>query len=274
MFGLARMYEILDAPDTMTEAAAPADGPVETGDIVFENVHFGYGDAPELIPGLDFTFEAGRTTALVGPSGGGKSTLLSLVMRLYDPDEGRVLLAGRDLRDLPLAGLRARMAYVGQNTFLFDGTVRDNIRVGRRDATDAEIEDAARAAQAHDFVQELPQGYDSPIGENGTLLSGGQRQRLAIARAFLRDAPILLLDEATSALDSISEAQIRDAIQRLSAGRTTIVIAHRLSTILKADRICYVEKGRIVEHGSLPTLLANEGPFRRLFDEQFRYLPT
>ncbi len=274
MYGIVRMYEILDAPDTMTETATPAEGPVETGDIVFEDVHFGYGDAPELIPGLDFTFESGRTTALVGPSGGGKSTLLSLIMRLYDPQGGRILLAGRDLRDLPLAGLRARMAYVGQNTFLFDGTVRENIRVGLRDATDAQIEEAARAAQAHDFIAALPQGYDSPIGENGTLLSGGQRQRLAIARAFLRDAPILLLDEATSALDAISEAQIRDAILRLSAGRTTIVIAHRLSTILKADRICYVERGRIVEHGNLSALLANQGPFRELFDEQFRDVGT
>lgn len=272
MAGVARMYDIFDVAETMVDGAAPTSEPVGTGDIVFEGVHFGYEDAPELIPGLDFVFEAGRTSALVGPSGGGKSTLLNLIMRLYDPTAGRILLNGRDLRDLPLAGLRARMAFVGQTTFLFEGTVRDNIRVGRRNATEAEVEEAAQAAQAHDFIMEMPEGYDSEIGENGALLSGGQRQRLAIARAFLRDAPILLLDEATSALDALSEGQIRDAIQRLSAGKTTIVIAHRLSTILKADRICYVDRGRILESGDMTTLLAHEGPFRRLFDEQFRDL--
>ncbi|HSF64636.1 MAG TPA: ABC transporter ATP-binding protein, partial [Paracoccaceae bacterium] len=267
---VSRMFELLDAPATMVEAPDARPLPDGPGEIRFDAVSFDFGAGP-VLKGVTHTFEAGRTTALVGPSGGGKTTMMNLILRLYDPTAGRVLIDGADLRGATLASIRQKMAFVSQDTFLFSASVLENLRVGRPGATDDEVIAAARIAQAHDFITALPEGYATDIGENGALLSGGQKQRLAIARAVLRAAPILLLDEATSALDAHAEVLVRDALAGISHGVTTIVIAHRLSTILTADRICYVEGGEIRESGTLDELLALNGGFRRLYDQQFRH---
>ena len=265
------MYQVIDAPLALQDAPNAqtlADGPAE---ITFDNVAFDYGDDTPVLHDISLTCPAGKTTALVGPSGSGKSTILSLTMRMYDPTSGSVQIDGQDIATVTQDSLRARMALVGQEAFLFSTTVRENIRLGRPDATDAEVEEAARTAHAHDFVMELAQGYDTPIGENGASLSGGQRQRLAIARAVLRKADILLLDEATSALDATSETHVRDALGKLSQGVTTIVVAHRLSTIMSADQICVIDGGKVVESGDAKSLLKKPGGlFRTLHDTQFQ----
>ena len=269
LVGVRMVLGILDMPETQAEAegARPLeDGP---GEIAMREVSFGYDGAPAVIHGVDLVFPAGRTSALVGPSGGGKSTMLNLAMRLYEPTAGRVEIDGQDIAAATLASVRARISFVGQATFLFSASVRDNLRVADPQATDAQVEAAARDANAHEFVETLPDGYDTLVGENGAFLSGGQRQRLAIARAILKRSDIMLLDEATSALDSHSEALIQDALARVTADRTVVVIAHRLSTILTADVIFYVEGGRVVEQGDLATLLATDGAFRKLYDRQF-----
>ncbi len=271
LIGVRMVLGILDMPETQAEAedATPlTDGP---GELALRGVSFDYdgtGSAP-VIHDVDLVFPAGRTSALVGPSGGGKSTMLNLAMRLYEPTAGRVEIDGQDTATATLASVRRRISFVGQNTFLFSASVRDNIRVACPEATDAEVEAAARDANAHEFVETLPQGYDTLVGENGAFLSGGQRQRLAISRAILKQADIMLLDEATSALDSHSEALIQDALARVTADRTVVVIAHRLSTVLTADVIFYIEAGRVVEQGDLATLLATDGAFRKLYDKQF-----
>jgi ATP-binding cassette subfamily B protein len=269
MIGVRMMYELSDRPLTMEEMpGAPPLAPGR-GEIRLDRVTFSYRDGLPVIDGLDLVFPAGRMTALVGASGGGKSTVMNLIMRLYDPDSGRVLVDGQDIRQCTLHSLRQRIAYVSQDTFLFVGTVLHNIRLGRQDASEAEIVAAAKAANAHDFIMALPDGYQTILGENGTTLSGGQRQRLSIARAMLRDAQILLLDEATSALDAESEALFRDALDHLRAGRTTIVIAHRLSTVHQADNIIVMEAGRAIEQGSHAALLkVANGPYRRLYEHQ------
>jgi ABC-type multidrug transport system fused ATPase/permease subunit len=213
--------------------------------------------------------QPGETVALVGPSGAGKSTLMSLVPRFFDPDAGRVLLDGHDVRGVRLDDLRAAIAYVPQETQLFATTLSDNIRYGRLDATQAEIEEAARKASAHAFIARLPGGYDTPVGERGITLSGGERQRIALARAFLRDAPILLLDEATSALDAESERDVQSALDRLMRGRTTLVIAHRLATVVGADRIAVLESGQGVETGTHAELVERSGLYARLAQLQF-----
>ncbi|WP_338048876.1 ABC transporter ATP-binding protein [Rhodobaculum claviforme] len=269
MVGVRMMYELLDQPQTMLERPGATDLRDGAGEVRLDGVRFGYAEDKPVIDGMDLTFEAGKMTALVGPSGGGKSTVLNLVMRLYDPHAGRVLIDGQDIADATFASLRKRIAFVGQDTFLFSTSVMENLRFGRPGASDEEVIEAARTAHADEFIRTLPQGYDTPVGENGSFLSGGQRQRIAIARAVLRRAPILLLDEATSALDSHSEALVRDALERISRGVTTIVIAHRLSTVLNADTVCYLEGGRVLEQGPVDELLARGGPFRALFDEQF-----
>jgi ABC-type multidrug transport system fused ATPase/permease subunit len=216
----------------------------------------------------------GTVTALVGSSGGGKSTLADLLIRFYDPTEGRITIDGRDLREITLDSLRRLTGVVTQETILFDISIRDNIRYGRSEATDAEVEMASRAANIHDFICSLPDGYDTRVGERGTRLSGGERQRIAIARAILSDPQILILDEATSALDSESETLIQEAISKLLQGRTTLIIAHRLSTIQQADRIYVVEKGRIVESGRHEELLARSGRYRRFYELQFSRAST
>lgn len=269
MIGVRMMFEVLDAPLTLTEKKDPVALPKTSGDVELKNVSFEYISGQPVLNDVDVVFEGGKMTALVGPSGSGKSTIINLIMRLYDPQTGAIIVNGVDLRDVSFASLREHMSYVGQETFLFSGTIRHNISVGRDDASEEEIVAAAKAANAHDFIMSMPGGYDTVLGENGSGLSGGQRQRVAIARAMLRDADILILDEATSALDSESEALVRDALERLTQNKTSIVIAHRLSTINRADKIVVMDKGQVVEQGSRRELLANEGLYKRLHSIQF-----
>ena len=239
------------------------------GEIRFDRVRFGYAPGAVALDDVSLTVPAGRTVALVGASGAGKSTILNLIPRFFDVEEGSIAIDGQDIRAVTLASLRGAMALVAQEVSLFDDTVRANIAYGRFGAAAAEIEAAARAAGADEFIRELPHGYDTQVGEHGVRLSGGQRQRLAIARAMLKDAPILLLDEATSALDSESERQVQAALRTLIRGRTTLVIAHRLSTVQGADLICVIDRGRIVESGRHAELLARGGLYARLYAMQF-----
>jgi len=264
-----RLFAALDVEPEVREAPAARSLPRSRGEIRFERVGFSYGgDGPPTLDGVDFAVEPGETVALVGPSGGGKTTILNLIPRFYDPTCGRVLVDGHDVRDVTLASLRDQIALVTQEPFLFDDTIRANIAYPRPDAAAADIEAAAKAAAAHEFIGGLPNGYDTSVGEAGARLSGGQRQRIAIARAFLKDAPILLLDEATSALDTESEAQVQSALSRLMAGRTTILIAHRLSTVRGADRIYVIDRGRVVETGDHAALIRKRGLYARLAKTQ------
>ncbi|WP_052161242.1 ABC transporter ATP-binding protein [Hoeflea sp. BAL378] len=262
----ARMiYEILDEEPTQGDLPGAADIVIERAGIEFRNISFGYGQGIPVLDDVSFTAEAGKTTAIVGPSGAGKSTLISLVPRFYDPAAGQVLVDGVDIATVTKKSLRRQIAYVSQQPWLFEGTIRENLRYARPDASDAEIEDAARLANAHDFILAQPLGYDTPLGENGVNLSGGQRQRISIARALVRDAPILLLDEATSALDNESEAAVQKALESAMRNRTVLVIAHRLSTIARADRIVVMQAGRVVEIGSHADLSASrDGLYARL----------
>lgn len=269
MVGVEVIFETLDTEERMPEPANAPDLVLTKGEIRLEDVHFSYGESPAL-RGLSLTAEGGQVTALVGPSGGGKSTVLALIERFFDPDSGRILIDGQDTTSVRLHSLRENMAMVTQDTFLFDDTVAENIRFGLDHATRAEIEEAAHQANAHDFIAEMPHGYDSQVGEGGSSLSGGQRQRIAIARAMLRNAPILLLDEATSALDAESEARVHEALQRLMVGRTTLVIAHRLATIRRAHSIAVVEAGRVIEQGSHDQLVARNGLYSRMAALQFQ----
>ena len=270
MIGVRMMYELLDQPRALQEAPDAINLPEGRGEVALSNVSFGYIGDRSVIKNLSLTFAAGKTSALVGPSGGGKSTILNLVLRLYDPNEGAVTIDGQDIRSATFESLRQKIAFVGQDTFLFSNTIMENLRLARVDATDHDVEQAARVANAHGFIEKLPDGYLTPIGENGVFLSGGQRQRLSIARAVLRRAPILLLDEATSALDGQSEALVLDALERITGNVTTIVIAHRLSTVIKADSIVELEGGEVLEQGTLTELLSNDGPFKRLYETQFQ----
>ncbi len=270
MVGVKIMYDLLDMDLTIAEKDGASPLEVRDGEVRFENVSFGYGKENRALDGLTFVAEAGRTTALVGASGAGKSTVLALLERFYDVEGGQVLVDGQDIRDVTVASLRGNIALVTQDTFLFDGTIRENILRGRPDASDEDVRQAARDANAEDFVLEFPKGFDEPIGENGGRLSGGQRQRIAIARAMLRDAPILLLDEATSALDAESESKIQTALERLMENRTTIVIAHRLSTVRNADKIVAMDHGRAVEEGNHHELMAHGKLYRKLHDLQFK----
>ncbi len=269
MVGVRMLFNLLDQPETLAEHPDAVAMPPGPGRVTFENVGFGYGSGRPVLTDMSLVFEAGKTTALVGPSGGGKSTILNLILRLYDPAEGTVRIDGTDIRTATFQSLRERISFVGQDTFLFSASVMENIRFGSPGASDDAVVEACKAANAHEFIERLAQGYNTQVGENGAFLSGGQKQRLAIARALLRDAPILLLDEATSALDSKSEALVQEALQHLTKGRTTIVIAHRLSTVLGADKICVIDSGKLAEEGSVNALLARGGIFRSLYDQQF-----
>ena len=267
-----RLVEILQTTDSVLDPTAPRAVPLPVrGEITFRDVAFRYPARPTVsaLDGVSLRVRPGQTVALVGPSGAGKTTILQLLMRFYDPQAGEVLLDGVPLRDMARTDFRRHIALVPQDPVIFAASACDNIRFGRPDATDAEVETAARAAAAHDFIAALPQGYDSALGERGVMLSGGQRQRIAIARAILRDAPVLLLDEATSALDAESEAAVQAAVERLSQGRTTLVVAHRLATVKRADRIIVFDHGRIVDEGTHEALVAAGGLYARLARLQF-----
>jgi len=264
-----RVFQVLDIEPAIRHISGARALRVETGEVRFERVRFGYHPGAVALDNISLVVPGGSTVALVGPSGAGKSTMLNLIPRFYDVDAGTVSIDGQDVRSVTLASLRASIALVAQEVSLFDDTVRANIAYGRFGASQSEIEAAAVAAGADRFIRDLPQGYDTVVGEHGVLLSGGQRQRLAIARAMLRDAPILLLDEATSALDSESERQVQAALRSLMKGRTTIVIAHRLSTVIGADLICVLDRGRVVETGRHAQLLARSGLYARLYETQF-----
>jgi len=264
-----RVFEILDVEPAILDRPDAKEMEVAKGDIDFADVTFGYGDGPPALRGVSFAVEAGKTVALVGQSGAGKSTVLNLIPRFFDTNSGRISVDGHDIRDLTIASLRANIALVSQDVTLFDDTIEANIAYGRAGATPEEVREAARNASAHAFIEEMPEGYATVVGEHGVKLSGGQRQRVAIARAMLKDAPILLLDEATSALDTESERAVQAALGILMEGRTTIVIAHRLSTIQSADMIHVVDAGRIVESGRHLELLARDGVYANLHRLQF-----
>ncbi|HEY8003570.1 MAG TPA: ABC transporter ATP-binding protein [Phenylobacterium sp.] len=268
MAAARRLFAALDVEPQVRQRPGARDLPKGRGDIAFEQVSFAYDDGGPTLTDISFQVRRGETVALVGPSGGGKTTILNLIPRFYDATEGRVTIDGHDVREVTLTSLRRQIALVTQEPFLFDDTIRANIAYARPDASAGEIEQAAKEAAAHDFILALPEGYDTPVGEAGARLSGGQRQRIAIARAFLKDAPILLLDEATSALDTESEAQVQAALRRLMAGRATILIAHRLSTVRGADRIYVIDKGRIVETGDHQGLVRKRGLYARLARSQ------
>jgi subfamily B ATP-binding cassette protein MsbA len=259
----SRVFEILATPSSMKEPEHPVALKADKADIVFDNVDFNYDENP-VLRGIQLRIKAGQVVALVGSTGSGKTTLTNLLLRFYDPQSGTVRIGDVDVRDVTTKDLRSQIAVVTQETILFNDTIRNNIRFGRPEATDAEIEKAAELARATDFIREKPEGFDTQIGEKGVTLSGGQRQRLAIARAIVKNAPILILDEATSALDNETERAVQAALDDLMVGKTTICIAHRLSTIQNADRIVVLDKGRIVETGRHAELLALGGVYAKL----------
>ncbi len=267
-----RLAELLGANDTLADPARPVAliRPVR-GEIAFEGVRFHYPSRPaqSALDGVTLHIRAGETVALVGPSGAGKTTVIQLIQRFWDPEAGRITLDGTDLRDLARSDFRRAIALVPQDPVIFAASARENIRFGRPEASDSEVEEAAKAAAAHEFLARLPEGYDTFVGERGVMLSGGQKQRIAIARAILRDAPVLLLDEATSALDAESERAVQGAVERLSENRTTIIVAHRLATVKKADRIVVFDQGRIVAEGTHDQLVAEGGLYARLARLQF-----
>lgn len=265
-----KVFEVMDRPEDIQDVADAVTIQGCKGELTFEDVTFSYGAGTPAVADLDLNIASGKSYALVGASGAGKSTILSLILRFYDPQQGSILLDGRDIRSITQASLRNQISVVNQDTFLFHDSILTNIRYGRLDATREEVEAAAKRAFAHDFILQQPSGYETVIGDKGCMLSGGQQQRISIARAILRNSPILLLDEATSALDSESEQKIQQALETLSEGRTVIAIAHRLSTVLKADQIVVMEGGRVLDVGRHDELLDRSPVYRRLYELQFQ----
>ena len=265
-----RVFDVLDLREEVRDLPDAKALPAVTGNVSFEHVTFSYNTGDEILHDLSFTAKPGQAIGLVGPSGAGKSTVASLLPRFYDCDAGTIRIDGKDIRHVTLDSLRNQVGIVPQETILFNGSVYDNILYGRLDATKEEIEEAAKAANAHDFIMELPDGYNTMLGDRGVNISGGQRQRIAIARAILKDPRILILDEATSALDTESERVVQEALNRLMVGRTSIIIAHRLSTIKNADRILVLDKGKLTEDGTHEELMAKNGLYAHLYRIQYR----
>lgn len=263
------LFDVLDSKPVEDEPSSLPALKVSRGEIEFRNVSFGYRPGEPVLKDISFVAEAQHTTALVGTSGGGKSTIMNLIERFYEPNSGTILIDGQDIAPCSRRSLRDQIAYVSQDLFLFSGTIRENIRLGKPGATDEEFIAAAKAAHAHDFIMGFEKGYDTQVGEHGTQLSGGQRARISIARAFLKNAPILLLDEPTSALDAESELEVQRALDDLRKSRTTLLIAHRLQTVLSADKICVVDNGSIVETGTHQELLARRGRYHAFYRLQF-----
>jgi ATP-binding cassette subfamily B protein len=270
LIGVRQLFDIIDAPSSEPDDAVKPALAMDRARVEFRDVHFSYRENEPVLRGLSLTAEAAQTTALVGPSGGGKSTILNLILRLYEPQSGAIQIDGQDILSVSRASLRRQLAYVGQDVFLFHGTIRDNIAFGKDAASEDEIVAAARAANAHDFIMSFPRGYDTHTGEQGLQLSGGQRQRIAVARALIRDARLILLDEATAALDSESERLVQDAIAHLTRGRTTIVIAHRLHTVAHAEQICVIEDGVVAESGRHEDLLRRGGRYASFYRLQLQ----
>jgi ATP-binding cassette subfamily B protein len=262
-----RIFGLMDEPDVIEEDPGAHELEIDEGDVVYEDVSFGYGEE-ETLEDVSFEVEGGETLALVGPTGAGKSTVLKLLLRMYDVDSGEIRIDGMDVRDVTLPSLRQSIGYVSQDTFLFYGTVEENITYGAFEADREEVRRAARMAEAHDFIEKLPEGYDTMVGERGVKLSGGQRQRVAIARAILKDPEILILDEATSDVDTETEMLIQRSLDRLTEDRTTFAIAHRLSTIKDADRIVVLDGGRVAERGTHEELLGEGGLYAHLWGVQ------
>ncbi|MFY9686701.1 MAG: ABC transporter ATP-binding protein [Pseudolabrys sp.] len=270
LVGVRVLFEVIDSPPTEAPDAGKPDLQTTTARLEFNDVHFAYRPEEAVLRGMSFVAEAGKLTALVGPSGGGKSTVFNLLLRFYENERGAITIDGQDISKVSRRSLRQHIAYVGQDVFLFRGTIRENIAFGKPGASDDEIIAAAKAAYAHDFILAFPRGYDTPVGEHGLQLSGGQRQRVAIARALIKNAPIILLDEATAALDSESELQVREAMEHLCQGRTTLAIAHRLHTVSHADRIYVVEDGSAVESGRHDELLRKGGRYASFYSLQLK----
>jgi ATP-binding cassette subfamily B protein len=270
LVGVRVLFEVIDSPPSEPVDIGKPDLRIDLRQLEFDDVHFAYRGDQAVLRGMSFVAEPGKLTALVGPSGGGKSTVFNLLLRFYDAEHGRIEIDGQNIAEVSRRSLRQHIAYVGQEVFLFRGTIRENIAFGKPGASEDEIVAAAKGAYAHDFIMASPDGYDSPVGEHGLQLSGGQRQRIAIARALIKDAPIILLDEATAALDSESEMQVREAMEHLCRGRTTLAIAHRLHTISHADRIYVVEGGHAVESGRHDELLRKNGRYAMFYRLQLK----
>jgi len=266
-----RIFSLVDAVPTVVDKENAMDPGSIQGDIVFEDVNFAYDDDKPVLTNFDLTVKRGETIALVGPTGGGKSTIVNLVCRFYEPRSGRILIGGRDYTDFSLHAIQSRIGVVLQTPHLFSGSVRENIRYGKLDASDAEIEEAARLAGAHDFIEKLGKGYNEPVGEGGNLLSVGQKQLISLARAVLARPELFVMDEATSSVDTLTEALIQRGMETLMKGRTSFIIAHRLSTIKRADRILVIEAGRIAEMGTHSDLLHQGGKYYQLYTRQFRH---
>ena len=265
-----RVFDVLDLPELIQNVPNAKELPPVKGNVAFENVSFAYNNDEPILDDVSFSATPGQVVALVGPSGAGKSTVASLLPRFYEVTDGRIVIDGCDIREVTMESLREQVGIVPQETLLFNGTVYDNILYGRLDATEEEVLNAAKAANAHNFILELPNGYETQLGDRGVNISGGQRQRIAIARAILKNPQILILDEATSALDTESERVVQEALDRLMVGRTSFVIAHRLSTIKNADKILVMEKGKIVEEGNHDELMAQDGLYAHLYQIQYR----
>jgi ATP-binding cassette subfamily B protein len=270
LVGVRILFEVIDSPPSEPADTGKPALLVKTPQLQFDSVHFSYRSDESVLRGMSFIAEPGKLTALVGPSGGGKSTIFNLILRFYDAGLGKIVIDGQDIAQVSRISLRQHIAYVGQDVFLFRGTIRENIAFGKPGASEDEIVAAAKGAYAHDFIMTFPRGYDTPVGEHGLQLSGGQRQRVAIARALIKNAPIILLDEATAALDSESELQVREAMEHLFQGRTTLAIAHRLHTVSHADRIIVIEDGQVVESGRHDELLRKSGRYASFYRLQLK----